>query len=165
MQDEKVREFAVAFYPRAVIVQTQGQSDTALISISCPGDPAPLKEGWGALLRLEFHDVLAKDDYEMARDDGTVLNIVAFKPSHADMILDFIDSLPHEVGAVVVHCDAGVSRSAAVARFIHERHGGTLRGNDSRANVHILSILREKDRGRHPAWVRSAFETDSRGRP
>lgn len=137
----------VAFYSRAKIVNTPGEPTTALISISCPNDPAPLKEGWGALLRLEFDDMGATPVPEI-KDlrTGTVRRFVSFTKEQAQTLIDFIDGLPSGITRVYVHCDAGISRSAAVARFVSQKLGCLLVGDDRFANAHVLATLHKVNR-------------------
>lgn len=84
--------------------------DTVVISISNPGDPAPLLEGWGAVLRLEFQDFVTVPE--------GVENTVIFTEEHAKAVDLFVNG--YQEKNFMVHCDAGVSRSVAVGLFIHE---------------------------------------------
>lgn len=83
-----------------------GQPDVAMISITLRG-PAMVQDGWFDVLRLEFQDT----------DDSSEL--FAFDPLHARRIDDFVANAA-ELGAagILVHCHAGISRSAAVAKWI-----------------------------------------------
>ena len=47
----------------------------------------------------------------------------AFRPEHAEEILRFVEALPSEVATVVVHCEGGFSRSAAIALALHKLYG------------------------------------------
>lgn len=73
---------------------------------------ARLQKGWRDLLRVVF------DDIETPVDD-----YVLFDARMADRILDWLDQVDGHVEEIVVHCWAGISRSAAVARFIAGRYG------------------------------------------
>lgn len=54
---EKTRR--VQFFSRQVIEwMPYGDPRTALISITDPGDPARLPDGWAGVLRLEFDDIV-----------------------------------------------------------------------------------------------------------
>ncbi len=85
------------------------QSLVAVISIATPGAWEPILADFQHELRLEFHDV--EDDAEPW---------VVFDRAHAKQIIDFVDQLhaSEEPLDVIVHCTAGISRSAAVAMFI-----------------------------------------------
>lgn len=63
------------------------------------------------VLRLEFDDV---------RTEGPQLHGITW--AQAAAILDFVDQVKDGVRLLVVHCDAGISRSAAVARYVVETH-------------------------------------------
>jgi predicted protein tyrosine phosphatase len=80
----------------------------AVISICEPGaEKAMIPEGGSCrgILRLSFHDV---DRPERA---GAIL----FDAAHAWEILRFVESVRKDIRTLVVHCEAGVSRSAGVA--------------------------------------------------
>ena len=93
----------------------------AVISISDPDKPRPriLKT---VLLRgslfLRFHDV----------EDQMRPDIVMMKPAQARRIWRFVEQQAPEIGALVVQCEQGASRSPAVAAAICK----TLGGDDSR---------------------------------
>lgn len=85
----------------------------ACISITSPGKPpAQLQPGWGALYRIAFFDVWP------GRFEGQPL----FSQAQARELLDFIEAMPPHIEHLVVHCHAGVSRSAAVARLVARNH-------------------------------------------
>lgn len=69
---------------------------------------------WAHSVRIQFWDIDQQfqdgdNIYEpMSREDAV-------------KILDFIEGLPAEVDTIIVHCFAGVSRSAAIAKFLMER--------------------------------------------
>ena len=86
----------------------------AVISITDPGTPeASLAAGFRATLRLAFYDAVSADEYLPATLPGM------FDLRMARRIGDFVRDLhaaPDEV-SLLVHCEHGVSRSAAVALF------------------------------------------------
>jgi predicted protein tyrosine phosphatase len=79
-----------------------------MISISCVNDAAtiPHREHCKDILRLEFDDV-----------DRPIegMNVSLFNKEHANKILDFFEKWENKVAWMIVHCDAGLSRSPAVA--------------------------------------------------
>lgn len=84
----------------------------ALISITSPElGRADLHPRWVDLLRIEFDDIEEEAD-----------NLMLFDATMADAIIDFLDRLESRVERVIVHCYAGISRSAAVARFVAFRY-------------------------------------------
>jgi rhodanese-related sulfurtransferase len=118
----------IDFIPQRIAERLKPLPNWALISITDPDDdgcigggPATLKRGWKYLLRLRFGDV----------DDTS--NSYAFHDGHAQSIVDFLTKLPDTVDTLIVHCHAGISRSAAVAKFAADffdvedfNHGYTL---------------------------------------
>lgn len=136
---------SVSFFSREVIIATPGNPNKALISISCPGDPAPLQSGWGRILRLEFDDIDRRSMVDWyKKTTGKTLRL--FDENQAQTVIDFIDTLPKTIDVLVVHCDAGVSRSAAIARFSAMKLGCPLQGDDRLANAHVLSVLNKINR-------------------
>ena len=73
---------------------------------------AQLQPDWGEVLRLEFDDVSIRGDH-----------LHGITPNQAGQVIEFLNAVQHKVDKVVVHCVAGVSRSAGVAKFIAERYG------------------------------------------
>ena len=104
---------SVDFISRLKAEALQARNDLAVISISEPeADPAMLSCHEDRILRLTFHDV----------DPGgeTATHWTLFNPSHAEEVVRFVRLLhadPQDID-MVVHCRAGISRSAALALFV-----------------------------------------------
>lgn len=111
-------------YSRQQILKVDPQPDVAVISISGPADPAPLKEGWGPILRVEFHDVVIPRDEMPAMVEIDGGSIVLFDEEIAARIDAF--AWEHKDKDFAVHCAAGVSRSVAVGLFLKEIFRGDL---------------------------------------
>lgn len=86
----------------------------AIISITDPGSrPASIfRNPWPEMpvLRLEFHDV------EGNQEDQEGIRMGVYRPMttmQATKVVDFVKDL--EVDILVVHCEAGISRSAGTA--------------------------------------------------
>jgi predicted protein tyrosine phosphatase len=80
----------------------------AVISIREPGSRMPVipeNEFCRGVLRLSFHDLLRVVD---STDEP-------FTAEHAEQILEFVDRVAGDGVTLVVHCEAGISRSAGVA--------------------------------------------------
>lgn len=108
-----------------------GRADWAVISISdAAHGPAQLKPGWRNVLRLEFYD----------RDKPT-LGLTTFNDTHAKAILDFLELVAPHVDGIAVHCFAGISRSAAVAKFIAEMFRIEVPGNFAQPNQLVFETL------------------------
>jgi len=95
---------------------------TAVISIHTPGDNSPNfpRDVFERVLELEFSDV-NRSQYMKHHENLPAHRMVCFKKKDADKILDFVnDCLTHDIEGFLVHCDAGISRSPAVALAIRE---------------------------------------------
>jgi predicted protein tyrosine phosphatase len=104
---------------KRVVFSSQGDAESAtaspswaVISITQPSDPAAaLQEGWGAVLRMTFHDT----------DDADSI-LTVFSPEHAEELVRFVRAQATQMEGILVHCHAGISRSAAVAKFIADTY-------------------------------------------
>jgi hypothetical protein len=89
-------------------------SDFALISLGEPdaaeGDPQ-IQDGWHDVLRMSFHDI-TPDTLDV---DGSY---TLMADSDAQKIVAFVKEVAPNVEGIIVHCRAGISRSAAVAKWI-----------------------------------------------
>jgi len=95
----------------------RGNSFTGFISVVDPprygaADPeaprkAKLDGKWGDILRLWVHDI-----------DKPWQNYVLFSDDDADRIIHWLKKHENEFKGIIVHCAMGISRSAAIARFI-----------------------------------------------
>jgi len=109
-------------------------SNWAVISITDSGaDDARLQLGWDRVLRLSFDDI--------DHDDG---EFVLFDEHHAQAILEFVQLCDEEnVEGILVHCKKGISRSAAVAKWICQKHGLSFPVDYAEYNKLIYTVLRE----------------------
>ena len=136
----------VTVLSRSGMEDEQPRPGVVVISITDPGDPLPLS-GWDKVFRFEFDDcedreaILAQTT---RRRDGSFGKLVAFTEAMARSIMSILAE--HPTQDIIVHCNAGVSRSVAVARFISEETGrkALFRGNawtDENANGLVLRLL------------------------
>lgn len=89
-------------------------------SIATPGrSAADLQEGWRGVLRLWFKDVESGFNPEMPIFQN---KDHAFTDAQAAAIWAFMDEQAPHVEGLLVHCYAGVSRSAAVAKAVAARY-------------------------------------------
>lgn len=91
------------------------RSSYALISIRDPDKAKariPKTAGLRATLHLAFHDSEPSEELELPAE------IVIPTEEHAREIWHFVDEHKDNVGAFVVHCHQGMSRSPAVAAAI-----------------------------------------------
>jgi predicted protein tyrosine phosphatase len=114
---------------KEVFVRSKGnaaifESDVpfAAISVSTnPGEwPVISETNRVALLQLSFAD------RDMVKDatPETIAKYDLFRPDQAKQILDFVTENWDKVDAFLIHCEAGVSRSPAIAAAITKIAGG-----------------------------------------
>jgi predicted protein tyrosine phosphatase len=131
----------VDVYNRGQAVDLEPVEGTVMISISAPGNPADLKEGWEDVLRLEFDDVV--------KVPQNMPEIRAFCQTHIDAIHEFVDK--HWTGNFAIHCDAGVSRSVAVGVFLRDIHEADL-------HLHAISTTAAANSRVHSGLVRKYWK-------
>ena len=124
----------------------EGRDTRVLISITTPSvpdsfsrfcKPAVLFEDtWKDVLRLEFDDAdpshmnpVAVGGYKLFNDEMAV-RILKFLKMHQDHTAD-----------ALVHCEAGISRSAAISKFIAQIYALPFPDNYSIYNKHVFSTL------------------------
>ena len=97
---------------------------------------ARLHPDWGEVLRLEFDDVSIRGEH-----------LHGITPDQAGQIIEFLDAVQDKVDKVVVHCLAGVSRSAGVAKFVAERYGLDFDHTYGMYNRLVYDTLKEVEAG------------------
>ncbi len=137
---------AVRYVSRHMAESLPGDANVVMVSINEPGgEPARLMDGFAAVLRMWFWDVTA--DHPVAGEyNCEPFSYTPISEEQAREIAEFLDrwhAPPDGPEILVVHCRAGVSRSAAVARFAAERYGLELAQNAELANVEVLRKLRQ----------------------
>jgi predicted protein tyrosine phosphatase len=124
----------VMFMPRVAAENLWGDQRAAIISITDNVD-ADLKGCWGDILRLKFNDCTDPLNLKIRR-------ITLFTPEMANNIKEFVEHLCPDVKTLVVHCEAGISRSAAIAVVLAGHYNCKLQGgNTDRANKLVIHIL------------------------
>lgn len=95
-----------------------------VISITDPKqDPAVIPKRWGLrdILRLSFDDI---DPEDLRYIPGHQLQgIRLMRPEDGQAIASFVETWKDQVGAIVIHCEAGASRSPSVAMALADSHG------------------------------------------
>ena len=127
--------------------------DTVVISITRPGDPAPLDWGWQDILRLEFDDITWEDTdpnekgfpiHGTDRRSFVKPKLVLFSEAQAAQVIEFAEKFQEK--SFMVHCDAGISRSVAIGFFIASTFEKELVLNETDTiqfrNVHVDALLR-----------------------
>ncbi len=90
---------------RLLMSESPGLPICHMISIGAPGDPVP--EGFdlcATAIRLEFFDVSQDTDFEYGPQAWQV-----------ERVIDFAHTIQGQGGKLLVHCEAGISRSSAAA--------------------------------------------------
>lgn len=123
----------MTFTGRSQAEALYGRSHWAVISITQPGEKVDLRSGWHSVLRLHFHDI------DQPEDPYTL-----FDESHAKQIIDFVSAVNDsgQVEGILVHCQAGISRSAAVARWIADQCELPFPDGYSLYNKYVYRVLR-----------------------
>lgn len=109
------REDAIAYFESNLVPRPINK--TVCISITQPGFPAPLGPFW-AIGRFEFADWDVDRYPHMPNGNGNPALSRVFTIQDAADIRAF--AMLHRGANFLVHCDAGVSRSAAVAEVLLE---------------------------------------------
>ena len=162
----------VVFLSRLAALKLNPYPDAIMISLIVPNASVCFAPGWHDVLQLEFDDI-----YEEAMGvvvgsipDADLMHLVHEyegveyrlpDANHAKAIVSFLAK--HEGGCsvfrqVIVHCNQGKSRSAAVAQFVSNKYDVPILNadpewqdrvamtNTSRANPRLLRLL-NKQRG------------------
>lgn len=95
-----------------------------------------LKNGWYAVHRAHFHDV---DPLVNKTDEPHIL----MNAAHADDIVHFVESVAPHIQILFVNCQGGISRSAAVAKWISERFSLPFDKNYEQYNKHVYRLMCE----------------------
>jgi len=103
------------------------------------------EKGLGNYLSLEFWDLSDKEFDEVKADYPAA---VLFDKEHAKKIIKFVEELQEsdEKHKLIIHCDAGVSRSGAVGCFINDVRGGShdmlmLKNPNILPSAYVSSVL------------------------
>ncbi len=132
----------VIFVGRATAETTPGWQDWAVVSITEPGFPgeAKLMPGWHSVCRVFFHDV---DPAIPCGEPHQLMN-----EADALKITQFVREVAPGVDGILVHCKAGVSRSAAVAKWIAKQFDVPFNHDYDRYNKYVFDMLVKADKQR-----------------
>jgi len=109
-------KFTVLNKIKAIRYKPQGTA--ILISITDPASGNPPFHGtYEGIIRLQFHDI--NEQFP----EGYFFEGVLFNSDDAKDILAFVKNHP-DIDEIVVHCEAGVSRSAGVAAALSKIYLG-----------------------------------------
>jgi predicted protein tyrosine phosphatase len=127
------------------------KSSYVLISIRDPDKrkvQIPRQPGLRDVLQLSFHDAEPAGNFKLPE------NIMLMTEEHAGQVWSFVKKWEQEVGTVVVHCEAGMSRSPAVAAALCKGTGGDDRlfWREYMPNLYVYQLVLDcqfcEDKGR-----------------
>lgn len=101
---------SIEFMPRHKAEALPPDACAAVISITSPGVRASIRDGFGALLRLEFDEMRPLDVAQAEELTAFVRRV----------------QLARQISHMVVHCEAGRMRSVTVALFVSLTTGASL---------------------------------------
>jgi predicted protein tyrosine phosphatase len=132
------------FCSRAEAESATPDPDIAVISITDPVSntckPATLRDGWHSVLRLEFHDIDLDQIVQPFLRAQVKRYYTLMSPDQARQVVAFVGRvMSNGASGLMVHCEAGESRSAAVAKWIGDRYG--LRLAAPGRNLHVYRML------------------------
>jgi predicted protein tyrosine phosphatase len=123
---------------RLLLSKSPGPAIRHIISIGAPGDPTPPGfEACAARIRLEFHDISEDTDFEFGP-----------RAWHVEQVIDFGRQVEHDGGKLLVHCEAGISRSTAAALTVFATWLGAGKERDAVRKVYAA---------RPQAWPNDLF--------
>ena len=145
----------VTFISANIANDIKPKNNEAMISINEPESKYQLKyeKDWkDRLIRLYFHDIDQKhldQNKNIIKDylEQTNAELVLFNEDQAREIILFLDRISKldRINIVYVHCGAGISRSASVAKFIAQKYGLPFNHSYSLYNRLVFSILLNED--------------------
>lgn len=138
----------VMFVSRNAIENLSGDwSDFALVSII---EPNAVGIGQIDDKAFKFSNFYHFHDVEPGRNDDDEF-IVEMDARHALSMVSFLAKIENDVDGILVNCRAGISRSAAVAKWICESRGLPFNQAYGQYNRHVFKLLKEADE----SWKRS----------
>lgn len=112
----------------------------AVISVTAPERPLAAVDGFEFLLRLQFEDVDFLNRNISLRAKQKLPR--AFTAEQAALIHAYVEGLPASINTIVVHCEGGYSRSAAVAIGLHRLYGYRVELDRlEQANPSVVTVL------------------------
>ena len=98
---------------------------------------------WVELLRLDFNDIDPSHCSDEWKAQWTL-----FDDAMADQVIDLLERTKDSATIFAVHCHAGISRSAAISKFIAVFHNLSFPESYKLYNKHVFSTLTRRWRQR-----------------
>lgn len=126
---------SVDFMPQRDVLKLTPSHNTAIISIHDVGEEfeekkieawgVDYKKYWGSWTSFAFEDAAYNED--MIKQYGKEFNKYFADCFTPDMALDMLEEIVSittnpQITQIIVHCDSGRSRSAAVAKFLNDKY-------------------------------------------
>ena len=101
-----------------------------------------IQPGWHSVLQLSFHDIT-----ENTQDVEGKFTLMA--DADAKAIVNFVRevALAPNVEGIIVHCRAGISRSAAVAKWICEQYSVPFNTDYDQFNPYVYRLMKLSGEG------------------
>jgi predicted protein tyrosine phosphatase len=135
----------VVFVPGAIAEKMTPCETDGIISINEINHTFQLSNLWNYKLVMRFDDLDTEVDSVDNREP------VLFNDSMANEIIDWLEANKNNIKTLVVNCNAGISRSAAVAKFVADIYKLDFNEKYSLYNKHVYSTLRKE-------WDRRLYE-------
>lgn len=120
-----------------------GSDALAMISITGPdSDEALLLVGWKSVLRVAFDD----NDPRIVRHKQRKTPRIPMTEQDALAIVNFVHETAPFVTGIMVHCQGGISRSAAVSKWISAAYKLPFDTNYELYNRHVYRLLLAADK-------------------
>lgn len=136
----------LSFLSRREAEAATPRDDIAVISITDPRTVQPRLDGWHSVLRVEFHDIDPDQIASPFTRARAAAHYTLMRAEQAREIVAFVQAIQSNgASGIMVHCEQGVSRSAAVAKWIADRHGLRLSDEATAArNRYVYRMLEEE---------------------
>lgn len=134
----------VIFISEAAAIRIIPRDTDALISITDARD-ADLHADWKHIIRVQFNDIDVVNESCWTVNGKPMYKL--FDEKKASQIRTFVNELYNDDAEInlIVHCHAGISRSAAVAKYVAERYDLDFPKSYSVYNRKVYSTLNGLD--------------------
>ncbi len=134
---------SIAYMGLDDIKEFKPNKNTVLISIVSPKNIHPELSGFVEILKIAFEDATpgVKKEDSLLFDSFLAKKTISFIDKYISMEENF---------EFIVHCEAGISRSAAIATFIASEALLPINGRIAFLNTHVLNVLVKE---KYPAYA------------